>query len=105
MSNTKWGHEESKGHGQLIEINSKGLLPTDADRYAGIYQRIGGLHPGATYVLTLRGLLRGEGNEDDPYRFEAQWGYSDGSPDWRGKENLATSFERSVSSQITRSLP
>jgi LysM repeat protein len=61
-------------HGQLIEINSKAVYPTDADRYAGISQRIGGLHPGATYELTLRGELRGEGNEDDPYRFAAQWG-------------------------------
>lgn len=61
-------------HGQLIEINSKAVYPTDADRYAGIYQRIGGLHPGKTYELTLRGLLRGTGNEEDPYRFAAQWG-------------------------------
>jgi LysM repeat protein len=61
-------------HGQLIEINSKSVYPTDADRYAGIYQRVGGLHPGATYELTLRGELRGVGNEDDPYRFAAQWG-------------------------------
>jgi LysM repeat protein len=66
-------------HGQLIEINSKGLNPTDPDRYAGIYQRIGYLHPGATYEFSLRGLLRGEGNEDDPYRFEAQWGYNTGA--------------------------
>lgn len=61
-------------HGQLIEINSKSVYPTDDDRYAGLYQQIGGLHKGATYELTLRGELRGEGNEDDPYRFAAQWG-------------------------------
>ena len=63
-------------HGQLIEINSKGVYPADPDRYAGIYQRIGYLQPGATYQLTVRGMLRGAGNEDDPYRFEAQWGYN-----------------------------
>lgn len=68
-------------HGQLIEINSRSIYPTDADRYAGIYQRLEGLHPGATYELTLRGLLRGEGNEDDPYRFAAQWGIGM-NPDW-----------------------
>jgi LysM repeat protein len=68
-------------HGQLIEINSKGVFPTDPDRYAGIYQRVEGLHPGATYEFSLRGLLRGEGNEEDPYRFSAQWGVGT-NPDW-----------------------
>ena len=73
-----------KANGQLIEINTKGVYPADADRYAGIFQHIKGLTPGATYKLTLRGLLRGEGNEEDPYRFEAQWGYADGpNGDWR----------------------
>jgi LysM repeat protein len=76
-------------HGQLIEINSKSVYPTDADRYAGISQRIGGLHPGATYELTLRGELRGEGNEDDPYRFAAQWGLGrDG--DWQSVDEWTT---------------
>ena len=72
------------GNGQLIEINSKNMFPTDPDRFAGIFQRIGGLTPGATYRLTVRGLLRGEGNEEDPYRFEAQWGMNPGiDTDWR----------------------
>ena len=72
------------GNGQLIEINSKGVYPTDADRYAGIFQRIGGLTPGGVYQLTVRGLLRGEGNEEDPYRFEAQWGINPGADtEWR----------------------
>lgn len=61
-------------NGQLIEINTKAVYPTDADRYAGISQRIGGLTPGATYELTVRGELRGVGNEDDPNRFAGQWG-------------------------------
>jgi LysM repeat protein len=69
-------------NGQLIEISTKRIYPPDADRYAGIYQRIGGLHPGATYELSLRGLLRGEGNEQEPYRFAAQWGLSQ-EADWR----------------------
>jgi LysM repeat protein len=70
-------------HGQLIEINTKGVLPADPDRYAGIYQRITGLHPGQTYEFSLRGQLRGAGNEDDPYRFAAQWGYNlGGDTDW-----------------------
>ncbi len=33
-------------HAQLIEINTKGIVPADNDRYAGIYQRIGKLEPG-----------------------------------------------------------
>ncbi len=69
-------------HGQLIEINSKAVYPTDADRYAGIAQRIGGLHPGEVYELTVRGGLRGEGNEEDPSRFAAQWGISS-EPNWQ----------------------
>ncbi|MCB0062267.1 MAG: LysM peptidoglycan-binding domain-containing protein [Caldilineaceae bacterium] len=79
------------GHAQLIEINSKGLYPADADRYAGIYQRITWLKPGATYQLTINGILRGEGNEDDPYRFEAQWGYNPGyDADWMHVNNWQT---------------
>lgn len=76
-------------HGQLIEINTKSVYPTDPDRYAGIFQRIGGLHPGATYELTLRGGLRGEGNEDDPNRFGAQWGISK-EADWQSVDEWTT---------------
>jgi LysM repeat protein len=73
----------------LIEINTKSIYPTDPDRYAGIYQRIGGLHPGATYELTLHGELRGEGNEDDPHRFGAQWGISK-EADWQTVDEWTT---------------
>lgn len=76
-------------HGQLVEISTKSIYPTDADRYAGIYQRIGGLHPGSTYELSLRGELRGEGNEDDPNRFAAQWGLSK-QPDWQSVDEWTT---------------
>lgn len=76
--------DKCTGHGQLIEINTKDKFPADADRYAGIYQRIGGLTPGATYTLQLRGLLRGTGDESDEYRFAAQWGINSGpDTDWR----------------------
>ncbi len=75
-------------HAQLIEINTKGIFPADADRYAGIFQYISGLQPGATYEFSMKGLLRGEGNEDDPYRFSAQWGSSAGySHDWKAVSN------------------
>lgn len=75
-------------HGQLIEINTKGRMPADANRYAGIYQRISNLKPGQSYDLTVRGLLRGVGGEEDPYRFEAQWGYHSGhNSDWTTVNN------------------
>lgn len=85
----EWYRVRSDGaHSQLIEINSKNIYPVDNDRYAGIYQYITGLHPGVTYELTVHGLLRGEGNEDDPYRFEAQWGFMPGySGDWKAVGN------------------
>lgn len=79
------------GHAQLIEINSKGVYPADNDRYAGIYQQIGWLKPGVTYQLNINGILRGAGNEDDPYRFEAQWGYNHGhNDDWNYVDNWQT---------------
>ena len=75
-------------HGQLIEINSKGVYPTDPNRYAGIYQYIHGLKPGATYEFSMKGELRGAGNEDDPYRFSAEWGYAPGyTADWKAVSN------------------
>lgn len=71
------------GHGQLIEINAKGIVAPDHDRYAGLYQRLSWLEPGKTYELTIKGLLRGAGNEDDPYRFAVQWGWNPGDNiDW-----------------------
>jgi len=85
----EWYRVRSDGaHSQLIEINTKNIYPVDNDRYAGIYQYITGLHPGVTYELTVHGLLRGEGNEDDPYRFEAQWGFLPGyNGDWKAVNN------------------
>ena len=78
----------SGNHGQLIELNTKGILEGDNDRYAGIYQHIRGLEPGKTYVLSLRGMLRGVGGGDDPYRYEAQWGYNVGADgDWTHVDN------------------
>lgn len=75
----QWSPVIAEGsHGQLIELNSKGVDPADNDRYAGIYQQLKGLRPGATYELTVKGMLRGAGNADDPYRFEAQWGFNQG---------------------------
>ncbi len=85
----EWVRVRSDGaHSQLIEINTKNTFPVDNDRYAGIYQYITGLQPGVTYQFSMHGLLRGAGNEDDPYRFAAQWGYTPGySGEWRAVSN------------------
>jgi len=70
-------------HGQLIELNSKGVYPADADRYAGIYQKVTGLKTGATYQLSIAGQLRGVNGGPDANAFAAQWGYtSGGETDW-----------------------
>lgn len=84
-----WGAVIADGRfGQAIELSSRSLYPTDADRYAGIAQRIGGLQPGRTYELSLRGLVRGTDGNHDPYRFEAQWGFTEGyQDDWRHVKN------------------
>jgi len=80
--------EECTGNGQLIEINSKNMFPADPERTAGIFQRIGGLTPGATYTLQLRGLLRGTGDESDEYRFNAYWGINAGpDTDWNNVDH------------------
>ena len=75
-------------HGQLIEINHKEVYPGDPDRYAGLYQKIKGLYPGTTYELTVRGLLRGVGDEPDPGRYVADWGYNHGyDTHWENVDN------------------
>lgn len=73
-------------HSQLIEINTFGFAGSESDRYAGIYQTVTGLVPGATYELSMHGMLRAR--EDDPDRevfgYRAQWGYDpNGGTDWR----------------------
>ena len=80
----QWPRVVAEGkHSQLIEINTKSVYPADNDRYAGIYQYITGLQPGVQYEFRMKGLLRGAGNEDDPYRFAAQLGYLPGyQSDW-----------------------
>lgn len=87
--NDQWPPVVAEGKSsQLIEINTKGVFPADGDRFAGIYQQISHLVPGKTYELTVKGMLRGAGNDTDPYRFEAQWGYNlDGNTDWTHVKN------------------
>ena len=52
-------------HGQLIEINTWGLAASDPNRYAGIYQVVGGLKKGAVYEFSMWGLMREEAAHPD----------------------------------------
>ncbi len=73
----KWGPVVAEGaHAQLLEINSKGFMPTDSDRWIGIHQRISGLTAGATYQLRLKTMIRerGDHGDEDAWRYEVYWG-------------------------------
>lgn len=85
----RWDPVVAQGNSsQLIAIDTRGKWPADKDRYAGIYQQIGRLVPGRQYELTLRGILRGSGDTNDPYRFVAEWGYNTGGDvDWTKVNN------------------
>jgi hypothetical protein len=71
-------------HSQGIGIASQGTSPA-ADRFAGIYQTVSGLEPGAAYALSIVGLMREEATHpgEDPYRYMVQWAYSsEDREDW-----------------------
>lgn len=65
-------------HGQLIEINTWGLAASQPDRFAGIFQVVGGLKAGATYEISAWGMLREEAAhpDEDAFRYRVQWGYA-----------------------------
>lgn len=75
-------------HSQLIEINTK-EKGGDNNRNAGIFQTVR-VTPGATYEMSLKGMIRAEDNGGDPWRYRVYVGfdYSGGSnwqavTDWR----------------------
>ncbi len=77
-------------HSQLIEINTFCRGGSDSDRYAGIYQMVDGLTPGATYKLSLYGMLRVLSDDGDRtgYNYRVQWGYDPhGGTDWSAVDN------------------
>ena len=77
-------------HSQMIEINTLGRSRSDPDRYAGIYQTVEGLTVGATYKLSLYGLVRALANDEDlvGYNYRVQWGYDPGGgTDWQTVDN------------------
>ena len=73
-------------HGQLMEIDTFGLAASEVDRYMGIYQTVTGLTPGASYVLTIHGLMRTTegGAVSSGYGYRIQWGADyTGGTDWK----------------------
>ena len=63
-------------HAQLLEINSRGWMPTDAQRWIGITQDAF-VEPGATYQLSFKAMIREavDHSDEDPHRYEVYWGY------------------------------
>ncbi len=63
-------------HAQLLEINSRGFMPTDAERWIGVHQRVSGLTAGATYQLSLKTMIREAvaHPDEDAWRYEVYWG-------------------------------
>jgi len=72
-------------HSQGIEIDTKGKPGVEADRYAGIYQTISGLTPGATYQFSFHGMMRvmdgDPGTASYGYRIQCGVDYNGGT-DW-----------------------
>jgi len=71
---------------QLIEINTLNMLDNDPDRYAGIFQRVTGLTPGASYQLTIRAMMRTtEANfKTSGYGYRVQYGIDfSGATNWQ----------------------
>ena len=74
-------------HSTLIEINTKGIIAGDHDRYAGIYQTLE-LTPHAKYKLSLSGMIRTTELWGDPWRYRVQVGMSPGKhADWESVKN------------------
>ncbi len=76
----QWGPVVAEGaHAQLLEINTKALMPTDPNRWIGIHQRVSGLEPGATYQLSLQAMIREreDHSDEDAWRYEVYWGIND----------------------------
>lgn len=77
-------------HSQLMVIDTFDRSGSDPDRYVGIYQKVDGLTPGATYQLSLYGTLRVLGDDEDQAgdNYRVQWGYDPaGGTDWTFVEN------------------
>ena len=72
------------------QINSLGRPDADPDRYSGIYQTVDGLSVGATYELSLYGMLRAFSDDSDRATsgYRVQWGFDpSGGTDWKVVDN------------------
>jgi len=78
----QWGPVVAEGaHAQLLEINSRGHMPTDPDRWIGVHQKVSNLTAGATYQLSLKAMIReaADHSDEDAWRYETYWGLNNGS--------------------------
>ena len=84
----QWDRTVAEGsHSQLIEINTKGMMVGDADRYAGIYQTVP-WWTGRRYTLNLTGMIRTTNQEGDQWRYRVQVGWTCGpQPNWGAVTN------------------
>ena len=84
----QWERTVAAGrHSQLIEVNTKGIMQGDPDRYAGIYQTVA-VQPWATYTLNLSGMIRTTELEGDPWRYRVQVGWTQGTgANWQSVTN------------------
>lgn len=94
-------------HAQLLEINSKGYMPTDADRWIGIHQRVKGLQPGGTYQLSFKAMIREreDHSDEDPWRYEVYWGVHDNAGKISDVSELAILKGASISPIYLRTEP
>ena len=99
----QWERVVSEGsHSQLLEVNTKGIMVGDADRYAGIYQTVP-VVSWADYSLSLKGIIRTTSLEGDPWRYRVQVGWSFGAyPDWT---QVTTCPSASSTSNVTSPSP
>ena len=84
----QWERTVADGlHSQLIEVNTKGIMVGDADRYAGIYQTVA-VVDWAEYTLSLAGMIRTTNQEGDTWRYGVQVGWTWGAqPNWGAVTN------------------
>lgn len=77
-ASTVWDGKSS----QLIEINTK-QDSSEPDRTAGIFQTVA-VNKGATYDFSLRGMIRADDKDPDPWRYRVLIGFDyNGGSDWQ----------------------
>ncbi len=81
-ASTVWDGKSS----QLIEINTK-QDSSEPDRTAGIFQTAA-VHQGATYDFSIRGMIRADDGDPDPWRYRVLVGFdTSGGTNWQAVTN------------------